>query len=209
MKIALGSAASFSVGGHTATNDETSDSCERFADTVSPPWAAARERIRTTICTTNRRTSPLSYHFCLADRLHQRARLVIISIVVMGIETRGHQDADPECALTRLSVVDWFWRVGPGGAYVDAVSARRRGVLGNVDDSDSPRLLEPFTERSSMNPRRHYRGSTSSPSEQATGRRYHATADIRGEFRLVNVAAGNYQIEASLQGFASVTVHVD
>ena len=42
--------------------------------------------------------------------------------------------------------------------------------------------------------------------EQATGRRYHATADIRGEFRLVNVAAGNYQIEASLQGFASVTV---
>src|ERR671925_822042 len=42
--------------------------------------------------------------------------------------------------------------------------------------------------------------------EQATGRRYHATADSRGEFRLVNVAAGIYQIEASLQGFASVTI---
>src|SRR5262245_44719502 len=49
-------------------------------------------------------------------------------------------------------------------------------------------------------------GVSVTATEQTTGRRYQATTDGRGEFRLVNVQAGTYRIEATLQGFGTVAI---
>src|SRR5262245_46320361 len=47
-------------------------------------------------------------------------------------------------------------------------------------------------------------GATVSATELSTGRPYQAVADERGEFRITNVAAGRYKIQAELSGFATV-----
>ena len=49
-------------------------------------------------------------------------------------------------------------------------------------------------------------GVTVTATEQTTGRRYVATTDGRGEYLLLNVAAGTYRIDATLQGFGSVAI---
>jgi hypothetical protein len=46
-------------------------------------------------------------------------------------------------------------------------------------------------------------GVTVTATEVSSGRRYFAVSDERGEYRLVNVQAGTYRIEAELQGFAN------
>src|SRR5438046_4902894 len=46
-------------------------------------------------------------------------------------------------------------------------------------------------------------GATISAMERASGRQYVATADERGEYRLVNVVPGTYKIRVQLSGFAT------
>jgi Carboxypeptidase regulatory-like domain len=46
-------------------------------------------------------------------------------------------------------------------------------------------------------------GVTVTATEVSSGRRYFAVSDERGEYRLVNVQAGTYRIEAELSGFAN------
>jgi len=45
-------------------------------------------------------------------------------------------------------------------------------------------------------------GTTLTLTELTTGRQYVAVTDVRGEYRLVNVAAGAYKLQAELSGFA-------
>ena len=49
-------------------------------------------------------------------------------------------------------------------------------------------------------------GATLTLTELTTGRHYVAVTDVRGEYRLVNVAAGTYKLEAELSGFASTII---
>src|SRR5262249_787227 len=45
-------------------------------------------------------------------------------------------------------------------------------------------------------------GATLTLTDLNTGRQYTAVSDVRGDYRLVNVAAGTYKLQAELSGFA-------
>ena len=47
-------------------------------------------------------------------------------------------------------------------------------------------------------------GATVTASDLDTGRQFTAVTDVKGEYRLLNVPAGNYKLQAELSGFATV-----
>jgi hypothetical protein len=49
-------------------------------------------------------------------------------------------------------------------------------------------------------------GATVTASDLDTGRQFSAVTDVKGEYRLLNVPAGNYKIQAELSGFATVVL---
>ena len=71
-----------------------------------------------------------------------------------------------------------------------SVSAQNVSVVGTVTD-----------ETKSVLP-----GATVTAVDLDNGRQFSAVADVKGEYRLLNVPAGNYKLQAELSGFATVVL---